>query len=69
MIVSRVRCSARTLVAGGKSESPHSLAAAQTEILHRHTSETLLRRGQAHAPEDGCPWLAMSRVTAPTPFK
>jgi hypothetical protein len=50
-----------------------SFVAAEAEVLHHHTSETLLRLVHAHAPEDGvhpaCPWLAMSRVTAPGPLK
>ena len=50
-----------------------SFAAAETEVLHHHSSETLLRLVHAHAPQDGahppCPWLAMSRVTAAKPFK
>lgn len=51
--------------AGGQ-DSPtveQSFVAVEAEVLLHHAAETLLRFVHAHAEEDLCPWLRMSRLT------
>lgn len=46
-----------------------SFVAVEAEVLLHHAAETLLRFIHAHADEDPCPWLRMTRLTRIGEFK